>query len=53
MYTIVDLIGKLAEIDEEQYKLYLRISKDIKAQSKKITSQRCAVSVRQGSMLAS
>jgi len=30
MYTIIDLIDKLGEIDKEQYELYLRISQNIK-----------------------
>lgn len=34
MYTIIDLIDKLAAIDEEQYKLYLRISEDINVENK-------------------
>ena len=29
MYTIIDLIDKLAKIDEEQYELYFRISENI------------------------
>jgi len=34
MYTIIDLIDKLAEIDEEQYKLYLRISENIDVENR-------------------
>ena len=34
MYTIIDLIDKLAEIDEEQYKLYVRISEDINIENR-------------------
>ncbi|MCB2307243.1 hypothetical protein LGL08_01335 [Clostridium estertheticum] len=34
MYTIIDLIDKLAEIDKEQYELYLRISQYIKFEAR-------------------